>query len=86
MVFNFGNYPILAISAIFSGAPSPHFLAFVANKALIQFDAWATLAWRLGGPWVAQGWPLGDPNPNPNPIPVGRGSQACAFGFDLANC
>src|SRR5690348_2073635 len=47
----------------------PHFLPLVANKALPQFDPRASLAPRLGGPWVAQGWPRGHPNPVPNPIP-----------------
>jgi hypothetical protein len=54
----------------------PHpglFSTFVANKALIQFDAWASLAPRLGGPWATLGPPLG--HPIPDPIPIGRGSQ-----------
>ena len=43
LIFNFGNYPILAISTIFS-APTRHFPTVVANKALLQFDAWVALA------------------------------------------
>jgi hypothetical protein len=43
------------------------FLPLVANKALPQFDPRASLAPRLGGPWVAQGWPRGHPNPVPSP-------------------
>jgi len=50
-----------AIGALCAPTPTRHFSTLVANKALIQFDAWATLAWRLGGPCVALGWPKGDP-------------------------
>jgi hypothetical protein len=50
--------------------PPPVFSTFIANKALIQFDAWASLAPRLGGPWATQGSPK--PKPNPNEPPFSR--------------
>ena len=51
-------------------APHPCFSTFIATKALIQFDAWASLAPRLGGPWATLGPPKGHPNPIPIPIPI----------------
>src|SRR5580765_5733289 len=49
------------------------FPTFVENKTLSPFDAWASLASRLGGPWATLGPPKG--HPIPDPIPVGRGSH-----------
>jgi len=50
--------------------PTRPFYWHVANKALVQFDAWATLARRLGGPWATIGPPKGHPIPDPIPIPI----------------
>jgi hypothetical protein len=65
------GFSILAITrfwqfrrSVFSHPPGL-FLTFVANKALPPFDAWASLASRLGGPWATLGPPKGHPIPNP---------------------
>jgi hypothetical protein len=67
-VFNFGNYPILAIPAICFSPPPGLFLTFVANKNTFTIR-------RLGLPCVTLGWPLGHawatqgpPNPKPSRI------------------
>jgi hypothetical protein len=56
-------FPISAMTAI-TAIPTPArpFLILVANKALPQFDPWATLRDALGGPWTT----LGHPNPIPS--------------------
>ena len=36
-------------------APPVIFLPLLQTKPLVPFDPRETLAWRLGGPWVAQG-------------------------------
>jgi hypothetical protein len=64
-ILNFGNYPILAISAIFPMLPLGLFSISVANKDFVQSNPSMALARRLGGPI---------------PNPVGRGSQAEAGG------
>jgi hypothetical protein len=69
------GFSILAITqfwqfrrSVFSPPPGL-FLTFVANKALLPFDAWASLASRLGGPWATLGPPKGHPiKPNPSRI------------------
>jgi hypothetical protein len=53
------------------------------TKGVVQFDPWEA---RLGGPCVAQGWPLGGPNPIPNPIPkVSAEGRRLLFFIQLPN-
>src|SRR5512142_2393365 len=64
------------MSAIY--APHPAFFPFLLQtKALIQFDAWATLAPRLGGPWATLGPPKGHAwaTQSQTQSQAGRGSQ-----------
>jgi hypothetical protein len=55
--------------------PHPLFFAFVANKALSQFDACVALGRRLGHPWATQG----PPKPNPKQA-EGRKRSGVCFG------
>jgi hypothetical protein len=57
--------------------PTPYFSTFIANKALIQFDAWASLAPRLGHPRATLGPPKGHPRATQtqSQSQSGRGSQ-----------
>ena len=67
--------------------PTPHFLNFVANKALVPFDPSVTQASPKGDPGVTQGSPRRHPIPDPNPIPsrqrVTKWSQALARSQQL---
>ena len=55
-----GIRPVYSVSHVpgLYRTPTRPFSLSVANKPLMQIDA-CEIAWRLGGPCVALGWPLG---------------------------
>jgi hypothetical protein len=75
--FNFYVFAALCLhpSVLQPRPPPAIFQLLLQTKAVAPIDPWASLAWRLGGPWVAQAWPKGHPIPDPIPTHQAEGRK-----------